>query len=128
MKTAQLETTSPPVSTPTLRRGAPNARLNAGALVAQRELATISGETISLPDPERYVHLQFRRFAGCPICDLHLRSFVQRNETVVKAEIREVVVFHSALKELKDHASDLPFAVIADPHKQLYDEFGVGTS
>ncbi|WP_259464520.1 hypothetical protein [Streptomyces sp. TLI_171] len=25
------------------------------------------------------LHLQFRRFAGCPVCNLHLRSFAVRH-------------------------------------------------
>lgn len=103
-------------------------RLRAGDRVARHELMTISGTMVSLPDPNAYVHLQFRRFAGCPICDLHLRSFVRRQQELAKAGIREVVVFHSPVKELVRHAADLPFAVMADPQKQLYAEFGVGSS
>jgi peroxiredoxin len=95
-----------------------------GALIVRRELATISGQAVSLPDSERFVHLQFRRFAGCPICDLHLRSFVRRHREIEAAGIREIVVFHSPTEELKVHALDLPFSVIADPDKQLYAEFG----
>jgi hypothetical protein len=30
------------------------------------------------PDSHHLIHLQFRRYAGCPICNLHLRSFVER--------------------------------------------------
>ncbi|MEV4750550.1 peroxiredoxin-like family protein [Streptosporangium sp. NPDC049248] len=41
------------------------------------------------------------------------------------AGIREVVVFHSSAEELAEHATGLPFAVIADPDKKLYAEFGV---
>jgi hypothetical protein len=39
-----------------------------------------------------------------------------------------VVVFRSTAEELLLHAADLPFAVIADPHKRLYAEFGVESS
>lgn len=103
-------------------------KLRAGDRVARRELMTISGQSVCVPDPHTYVHLQFRRFAGCPICDLHLRSFVRHHQELAEARVREVVVFHSPAKELIRHADDLPFAVIADPQKQLYAEFGVGTS
>ncbi|HMZ13123.1 MAG TPA: AhpC/TSA family protein, partial [Mycobacterium sp.] len=34
----------------------------------------MDGASIRVPGPGR-LHLQFRRFAGCPICSLHLRSF-----------------------------------------------------
>jgi peroxiredoxin len=79
-----------------------------------------------IPDPERLVHLQFRRFAGCPICNLHLRSVVRRHDEIEAAGIREVVVFHSPAEELREY--DLPFAVIPDPEKKLYAEFGVQAS
>ncbi|GAA3847641.1 MULTISPECIES: peroxiredoxin-like family protein [Amycolatopsis] len=87
------------------------------------ELDAVGGERVRVPDPERLVHLQFRRFAGCPICNLHLRSVVQRHDEIEAAGIREVVFFHSPADELRDY--DLPFAVIADPDKRYYREFGV---
>ncbi|GAA4032768.1 peroxiredoxin-like family protein [Allokutzneria multivorans] len=91
--------------------------------VTARELITVSGERVRVPDPDRLVHLQFRRFAGCPICNLHLRSVVLRHEEIVAAGVREVVFFHSPADELRGH--DLPFAVIADPKRRYYREFGV---
>jgi hypothetical protein len=93
--------------------------------VTKRELLTIESELIQVPDEHRIVHLQFRRFAGCPVCDLHLHEIVRRHGTILAASIKEVVVFHTDRKELSRYADDLPFAVIADPDKQLYAEFGV---
>lgn len=90
-----------------------------------RTLTAIDGTPVPLPDPDRLVHLQFRRFAGCPICTLHLRSIVARHDQIEAAGIREVVVFHSPTEDLLVHAGDLPFAVIADPRRHLYREFGV---
>src|SRR6266498_4461493 len=103
-------------------------RIQPGAVVAVHQFDTVSGAPVRVPDPDRLTHLQFRRFAGCPVCDLHLRSFVRRHDEIVRAEIREIVVFHSSAEELKVHASGLPFAVIPDPHKDLYLEFGVEAS
>ncbi len=128
MRTVELETSGPVAPVTARRSTRSSARMDAGAFVARRDLTTISGSSVSVPDPERYVHLQFRRFAGCPICDLHLRSFARRHEELVRAGVQEVVVFHSPVAELKIHASDLPFALIADPEKRLYAEFGVGMS
>ncbi|MCV7090787.1 peroxiredoxin-like family protein [Mycobacterium interjectum] len=102
--------------------------IDVGGVVAPRELATASGEAVPVPDPDRLVHLQFRRFAGCPICNLHLRSIARRHDEIAEAGVREVVVFHSTDRELLRYAGDLPFAVVGDPTKRLYDEFGVGTS
>jgi peroxiredoxin len=99
-----------------------------GDLVVRHQLVTMTGETVSVPDSHHLIHLQFRRYAGCPICNLHLRSFVERQEEITKAGIREVVVFHSTTEELLPNEKDLPFDVIPDPQKRLYREFGVETS
>lgn len=96
-----------------------------GDLLAERELVAVSGERVRTPDSERLVHLQFRRFAGCPICNLHLRSIIARHDEIVAAGIREVVVFHSSPAELLAHHDAVPFAMVADPDKLLYREFGV---
>ncbi|MFE9446759.1 peroxiredoxin-like family protein [Streptomyces sp. NPDC006739] len=99
-----------------------------GAVVGARDLTAVSGALTAVPDGDRLTHLQFRRFAGCPICNLHLRSVVRRHAEIAQAGIREVVVFHSSAEELREHVTDFPFAVIADPAKRLYAEFGVESS
>lgn len=96
-----------------------------GAHLQPRDLRTAHFERIPVPDPNRLVHLQFRRFAGCPVCDLHLHAIVHRHREILAASILEVVVFHTSAEELLRYAGDLPFAVIADPDKRLYTEFGV---
>jgi peroxiredoxin len=74
------------------------------------------------------VHLQFRRFAGCPICNLHLQSIVARHDEIEAAGIQEVVFFHSPADELATYTADLPFATVADPDKRYYRQFGVESS
>jgi hypothetical protein len=96
--------------------------------VRARTLTTVSGDPVTVPGPDRLIHLQFRRFAGCPVCNLHLRSVVRRHHEIEAAGVREVVVFHSPAEELRPHTADLPFAVVADPDKRLYREFGVEQS
>ncbi|MCX5071460.1 AhpC/TSA family protein [Streptomyces sp. NBC_00513] len=103
--------------------------LEPGSTVDAHRLTAVSGERVALPpEPGRLVHLQFRRFAGCPVCHLHLRSIVRRHEEIEAAGIREVVLFHSPVHELLPHVADFPFAVIADPEQRLYREFGVEAS
>jgi hypothetical protein len=94
-------------------------------MISTRELETVAGTMVAVPDPARLIHLQFRRFAGCPICNLHLRSFQARHDEIVAAGVREVVVFHSPAEDLRPHTAGLPFDVVADPDKRLYVEFGV---
>ena len=99
--------------------------LKAGDTVEPHQLSALSGETVSVPDAGHVVHLELRRFAGCPVCNLHLRSFVVRNDELKTAGIREVVVFHSSPEDLRKYQAELPFDVIPDPDKTLYAEFGV---
>jgi peroxiredoxin len=104
------------------------AEKDVGDVIAPYELDTITGEIVPVPDPERLVHLQFRRFAGCPFCNLHLRSIEQRHDEIIAAGIREVVVFHSSAEALIAHEPDHSFAIVPDPEKRLYAEFGVRSS
>lgn len=94
---------------------------------AARELATLTG-TIRVPDATRLVHLQLRRFAGCPICSLHLRSFARRHDELARAGVVEVAVFHSSAQDLATAQAQQPFAVVPDPERRLYEELGIGTS
>lgn len=57
--------------------------LDPGAVIGARFLRSIEGDTVAIPDPGgMLVHLQFRRYAGCPICSLHLRSLARRYEEI----------------------------------------------
>lgn len=103
-------------------------RLEPGDTVSPHRLVATSGEPVNVPDPGQLVHLELRRFAGCPICNLHLRSVVLRKDELAAAGIKEVVVFHSTDEELRKYQAELPVAVIADPDKKLYAEFGVEKS
>jgi peroxiredoxin len=96
-----------------------------GDVIPIHELGTTTGARVRVPDPEHLVHLQFRRFAGCPVCNLHLRSVVARHDEIVAAGVREIVLFHSPAQALRPHVAGLPFAVVGDPDKRLYREFGV---
>jgi peroxiredoxin len=90
------------------------------------DLTAASGQLVTIPDPAgNFVHLQMRRFAGCPICNLHLRSIVARHDEIRSHGIREVVVFHSTAAELAKHEAELPFPLIADPERELYRRLGV---
>ena len=87
----------------------------------------IHGVEVNIPS-SGLVHLQFRRFAGCPICNLHLRAFVMRIKELTKAGVLEVVVFHSTDEELLKYQGQFPFDVIGDPTKTLYKQYAVESS
>jgi peroxiredoxin len=99
-----------------------------GDKVKARTLSTVTGAHVRVPASDRLVHLQFRRFAGCPICNLHVREIARRHHEIENAGVSEIVLFHSAEDRLRQYVSDVPFAMVADPERKLYKEFGVESS
>ena len=101
------------------------ARIRPGAVIKGRVFTAVDGAEVAVPDPAGLTHLQFRRFAGCPICNLHLRSLVRREKELVASGVREVAFFHAPPDELRRYVADVPFALVGDPEKLTYREFGV---
>jgi peroxiredoxin len=101
-------------------------RLKPGDRTPPVAATTIRGVPVAIPDPSSgFVHLQFRRFAGCPVCNFHLHTLRKRLADIKAAGIREVAVFHSSTEEMVHYQGQLPFDCIADPTKALYRAFGV---
>lgn len=90
-------------------------------------LTTLSHGTITVPGL-RLTHLSFRRFAGCPVCNLHLRSFAQGTSRLAEAGVQTVAFFHSSAKLMKPYQGDLPFPTVPDPDRVWYRAFGVERS
>jgi peroxiredoxin len=105
-----------------------NMKFKAGDIVPAMSLESVTGGPIKLPDPNRLVHLQFRRFVDCPICNTHIAELRGRARDVEAAGIKEVIVFHSSAKSIRSYQKDVPFPLVGDPKKALYKEFGVETS
>ena len=104
-------------------------KIKPGDFVEPCVLESVEGTEVPIPPPAQIkLHLQFRRFAGCPICNLHLRSFIQRHRELAENQIHEVVVFHSPKSAMLEHQLIAPFPFVADPHKKLYKAFGVEAS
>jgi hypothetical protein len=110
------------------RRTPRGTRVTVGERFAPRSLRAIGGATIAVPDGATLTHLQFRRFAGCPVCHVHLQSIVRRHAEIRAAGVTEVVLFHSTEADLLRHEAGLPFAVVADPDQRLYRALGVEPS
>jgi peroxiredoxin len=99
-----------------------------GDNIRAKVLESVTGEPIALPDSDRLVHLQFRRFVDCPICNTHIAEFRRRAREIEAAGVDEIIVFHSSAKSIRSYQKDLPFKLVGDPNKVLYKEFGVETS
>jgi peroxiredoxin len=105
-----------------------NMKFKRGDIVPATTLEPVTGGPFKLPDPNRLVHLQFRRFVDCPICNTHIAELRGRAREIEAAGIKEVIVFHSSAKSIRSYQKDVPFVLVGDPKKALYKEFGVETS
>ncbi|MBM4253125.1 MAG: redoxin domain-containing protein [Deltaproteobacteria bacterium] len=104
-------------------------RLHIGANIPDTTFYTIQGDSITVPYKDTpLLHIQFRRYAGCPICNLHMRSVMKRYDEIKASGISELVFFHSSAAEMMPHLANLPFGCVADPVKTHYKSFGVETS
>jgi len=104
-------------------------QIKPGDFVEPCVLESAQGDAVPIPPPaQNILHLQFRRFAGCPICNLHLQSFIRRHRELAENQIQEVAVFHSSKSAMLEHQLNAPFPFVADPDKKLYKAFGVETS
>lgn len=102
-------------------------RRSAGERLAAIELSTLAHGLLRVPGPQRF-HLQFRRFAGCPICNLHLRSFAEGHGRLEAAGLRTVAFFHSSAALMLPYQGSLPFPTVPDPERRWYRHFGVERS
>ena len=103
-------------------------KFKSGDFVPATTLESVTGAPIKLPDPDRLVHLQFRRFVDCPICNTHIAELRRRAHEIDAAGIKEVIVFHSSARSIRSYHMELPFDLVGDPKKALYKEFGVEAS
>ncbi len=100
-----------------------------GNIVPRLRLVSILGAEVSVPSSRHsFTHLQFRRYAGCPVCNLHVRTVASRIGEIEKYSVSEVAVFNATIDEMLPFQGDLPFTVIADPDRKLYDLFDVKMS
>lgn len=98
-----------------------------GDRVAPFTLTTLAHGTIQVP-AARNTHLQFRRFAGCPVCNLHLRGFARGHDRLAAAGVQTVAFFHSSAELMGPYQGALPFPAVPDPERRWYRHFGVERS
>jgi peroxiredoxin len=99
-------------------------RRSVGEQLAPIQLTTLAHGTLSLPAATN-VHLQFRRFAGCPVCNLHLRRFAEGQARLEAAGVRTIAFFHSPAELMQPYQGALPFPTVPDPERRWYRHFGV---
>lgn len=103
-------------------------KLTRGTQLKPYQLLDIHGQPINIPESGRWTHIQFRRYSGCAVCNLHLHSFITRHNELAASHIQEVVVFNSTPERILADLPQSPLRLISDVDKHLYTQFGVGTA
>lgn len=102
-------------------------RRTVGECLPPFELSTLAHGTVQVPGLG-FTHLQFRRFAGCPVCNLHLRQFAEGHERLSAAGVRTIAFFHSSAELMRPYQGALPFPTVPDAERRWYRHFGVERS
>src|SRR2546422_4812016 len=97
-----------------------NMKFKPGDIVPATTLESVTGGPIKLPDPNRLVHLQFRRVVDCPICNTHIAKLRRRAHEIEAAGIKKVIVFYSSPKSIRAYPKDVSFVLVWGPKKALY--------
>lgn len=99
----------------------------AGERLPPLEFSTLSHGVVRVPAAGP-VHLQFRRFAGCPVCNLHLRQFTLGWSKLEAAGLLSIAFFHSSSELMRPYQGSLPLPTVPDPERHWYRLFGVERS
>lgn len=103
-------------------------KLERNATLHRHHFVDINRQNINVPEIGRWTHLQFRRYSGCAMCNLHIQEIIQRRADINAASIQEVIFFQSSEEDLQAQFPDRYFAIIADANGHYYRQFGVQTS
>jgi peroxiredoxin len=91
----------------------------------------IAGTTVSLTDyRDKHLMLSFYRYASCPLCNLRVQHLIQQYPSYSQKGLQMIAVFQSPQASIRKYVGkqDIPFPVIADPERILYQEYGVESS
>ena len=103
-------------------------RLTKNSTIDAFSLTDVDGNVVRIPQKDKIIHLQFRRFSACPFCSVHMGQLKKRKTELDESGLVEVLLFYSENKHIKDDIRDIPFAIVADPKRFWYDKFGVERS
>lgn len=104
-----------------------NSRLIPGGSIEPFTVETLSHGPVEVPGAG-YTHLQFRRFAGCPVCNVHVRTFSRGQPLLLAAGVRTIAFFHSSAEAMLPFQGELPFPIVPDLERRWYTRFGVERS
>lgn len=107
-------------------------RLNSRDPCPPFEVTDIDGNHHSLQQYQgRKLLLCLFRYAGCPFCNLRIHQLISHYRQLQDAGIAVIAVFESSQEGIRKYVSgrqQVPFALVADPERKLYQSFGTENS
>lgn len=102
-------------------------RLTPGSTAPLFTAESLGGRSVSLEQLRgRPVLLKFYRFATCPVCNLHMHTFIQDYRMVAATGLTTVAFYHSPPEKLAmSQREATPFDLIPDPGKVVFKTYGV---
>jgi peroxiredoxin len=93
-------------------------------------LDALDGSRLDCASPNGPVVLVLTRYAGCPVCQLHVGRIAAAMPELRARSCAVWMVFQSTPARLRAAMAEWKpgFAAVADPTARLYDAFGAGTS
>jgi len=77
---------------------------------------------------DKHVVLVFRRYAGCPLCQLSMAELKNKYQEFKQRDAEIIVFVQSPKKTLEQQGVEgFPFAIIPDPEEKYYELYGVGS-
>ena len=96
------------------------------------QVEDISGNTIILSElQEKIILLSFFRYASCPFCNLRIQELIKHYSLFQEKELRILAFFQSPKESILEYVTskqEVPFDIIADPTRKIYDLYGVYSS
>jgi peroxiredoxin len=105
-------------------------RRRAGELAPEVVLEAMDGSRLDCRRPGRPVVLSLTRYAGCPVCQLHVARLAAAMPEFRARGCAVWVVFQSTPARLREALQEWgpPFAAVADPAGGIYRAFGAAPS
>jgi peroxiredoxin Q/BCP len=93
-------------------------------------LETLDGSRLDCSKPKGPVVVSFARYAGCPVCQVHVGRIAAAMPEFRARSCGVWMVFQSSPERLRAAIAEWKpgFGAVADPPARLYEAFGVATS
>jgi thioredoxin-dependent peroxiredoxin len=103
-------------------------RIKAGEYITDFEFISQYNEKLHLSDifeKNKNTLLVFLRYYGCPVCQLDLKEYREKYQTLKETETELIIVLQSTPESIRDQGGAFEFLIACDPEKKMYQELDI---